>query len=157
MASQLTVNRALAEQRGVPLEKVVEVAERFLEAEPAIREAWTQQEIQSRDDPIARLYRHALDPERSGDLAIQVEPTCLIDFMGAGTSHGSPYLYDRAVPLLFHGPGVVPGRIEGPASPVDIAPTIAQHIGLVAPPDLDGRDLEISLPEGRRQEIGGAS
>ena len=149
-ASQLTVNRALAEQRGIPVERVVAVAERFLEAEPVIREAWTQQEIQTRDDPMARLYRHSLDPERSGDLAIQVEPTCLIDYAGAGTTHGSPYLYDRAVPLLFHGPGVVPGRISGPAAPVDIAPTLARLIGLATPPDLDGRDLEVSQPEGRR-------
>jgi predicted AlkP superfamily pyrophosphatase or phosphodiesterase len=152
IASQLTVNRELAEQRGVPVERVVSVAERFLEAEPAIREAWTQPEIRSRDDPMARLYRHSLDPERSGDLAIQVEPTCLIDYSGTGTTHGSPYLYDRAVPLLFSGPGVVPGRISGPAAPVDIAPTLARLIGVAIPPDLDGRDLfstEVSHPEAR--------
>jgi predicted AlkP superfamily pyrophosphatase or phosphodiesterase len=99
---------------------------------------------------MASLYRHSLDPERSGDLAIQVEPTCLIDYKGDGTSHGSPYLYDRAVPLLLHGPGVAPGHISGPAGPVDIAPTLARLIGLAVPPDLDGRDLEVSRTEGRR-------
>lgn len=141
LASQLTVDRQLAESRGVPVERVVAVAERWLEAQPSIREAWTREEIARGTDDFARLYRNSFDPERSGDLAIQVEPTCLLDFMGVGTSHGTPYAYDRDVPLVFFGPGIKAGRVSGPAATVDIAPTLAARIGLAVPDDLDGRDL----------------
>ena len=140
-ASQLTVDRQLAEARGVPVERVVAVAERWLEAQPSIREAWTRAEIASGEDDFARLYRNSFDPERSGDLAIQVEPTCLLGFRGVGTSHGSPYGYDRNVPLVFFGSGIAAGRVSGPAATVDIAPTLAARIGLPVPGDLDGRDL----------------
>jgi hypothetical protein len=140
-ASQLTVNRQRAEAQGVPVERAVAVAERWLEAQPVVREAWTESEIRAGDDPIAALYRNAFDAERSGDLALQLEPGCLIDLRGAGTTHGSAYAYDREVPVVFFGPGVAPGRVAGPAAVVDIGPTLAGRLGLPVPSDLDGRDL----------------
>ena len=72
---------------------------------------------------------------------MQFEETCLPDFHGEGTSHGSPYEYDRAVPIVLWGTGIEPGRIPGPAATVDLAPTLAGRIGVAIPPDLDGRDL----------------
>ena len=56
-------------------------------------------------------------------------------------THGSPYLYDRHVPLILMGPGVEPGQLDERVSTVDIAPTLAALIGLGTPQDLDGRDL----------------
>ena len=38
--------------------------------------------------------------ERGGDLAIQISRDCLLTSYVFGTSHGSPYPYDRAVPLI---------------------------------------------------------
>jgi hypothetical protein len=148
-ASQLTVDRELAAARGVPVERVVEVAERWLERQAVIREAWTREEILRGEDDFARLYRNSFDPERSGDLAIQTEPTCLLDFQGAGTTHGSPYEYDRNVPMIFWGPGIAARSSSGPAATIDIAPTLAARIGLLPPGDLDGRNLlpADSLPD----------
>ncbi len=139
--SRVTVNRSLAREREVSVKEIVKVTERYLEAQPAIVEAWTEEEIESRDSPLAQLYRNAFHPERSGDLAIQVAPTCLITRYDYGTSHGSPYEYDLAVPLIFFGPGVPAGRIEGRAAPIDIAPTLARLLELEVPEGLDGRVL----------------
>ena len=47
---------------------------------------------------------HACKPAASS-LAASMTPSWLAP--GAGTSHGSPYLYDRAVPLLVRAPGRV--------------------------------------------------
>ncbi|MEE2673150.1 MAG: alkaline phosphatase family protein [Myxococcota bacterium] len=140
-SSQLTVNRELAADRGVPIERVVAVAEQWLEEQPVVREAWTRKEIAQGKGEFARLYRNSFDKQRSGDLAIQLEPTCLLDFQGAGTSHGSPYGYDRNVPIVFFGSGIAAGSTPGPAATVDIAPTLAARIGLVPPSGLDGRNL----------------
>jgi hypothetical protein len=141
VSGQLMVDRQLAIDRGVPIARVVAVAERWLEAQPVVREAWTREEIARGEDDFARLYRNSFDAERSGDLAIQLEPTCILDYGGAGTTHGSPYAYDRNVPIVFFGPGIAAGSTPGPAATIDIAPTLAARIGLAPPPDLDGRNL----------------
>ena len=140
VASQLSVDRDLAAEHGVAVEDVVAAAERSLEAHPAIREAWTRREIAEGESDWARLYRNSAGP-RSGDLAVQPEPTCLLDFAGAGTTHGTPYAYDREVPLVFWGSGIEAGRTPGPAATIDIAPTLAGRVGLAIPDGLDGRDL----------------
>ncbi|MCZ6463624.1 MAG: alkaline phosphatase family protein [Proteobacteria bacterium] len=139
--TQLHVNRALARGRGVGVHRVVEVAERFLEAEGAIAEAWNGDEIAHRRTPMAQLFRNSYDHRRSGELAIELEPTCLVSGRDEGTDHGSPHLYDRAVPLVFYGPGVAPGSDPRPAATVDLAPTLAALLGIAAPGDLDGRAL----------------
>jgi arylsulfatase A-like enzyme len=60
---------------------------------------------------------------------------------GRGTSHGTPYWYDRHVPLLFMGPHIAPGRDTTRAATVDFAPTLARVLRVPAPTDLDGRPL----------------
>lgn len=58
-----------------------------------------------------------------------------------GTTHGSPYHYDRWVPLVFYGPGFPAGVREERAATVDVAPTLADLLGVDFPDDLDGRPL----------------
>ena len=58
-----------------------------------------------------------------------------------GTSHGSPYRYDRHVPMLFMGPGVPAGSTADPVRTIDMAPTLAGLAGIPTPEDLDGRPL----------------
>jgi predicted AlkP superfamily pyrophosphatase or phosphodiesterase len=139
--SQLTVPRDLAESRGVEVERAVAVAKSWLEARDEITHAWTVEEIQTSDDPHARLFRNSYDPERSGDLNLVTEPTCLISLDDGGTGHGSPHDYDREVPIVFWGPGLEPGSTDAPARTVDIAPTLARILGLEIPDGLDGQPL----------------
>jgi arylsulfatase A-like enzyme len=58
-----------------------------------------------------------------------------------GTGHGTPYYYDRHVPLIFYGAGVEAGVSRDPVKTVDIAPTLAGLAGIATPPDLDGQAL----------------
>ena len=48
----------------------------------------------------------------------------------AGTTHGSANPDDQRVPLLFLGQGVKPGKYEQPATPADLAPTLAAIVGV---------------------------
>jgi len=139
--SQVGVDRSLARRHGVAVSEVAAATRRILEAEPAIAKVWTPEEIETGGDEFARLYRNSFDPERSGDLVVQLEPTCIVSPFDEGTTHGSPYLYDRAIPLIFWGAGIEGGRVPGPARTVDIAPTLARHLGIAPPPGLDGRPL----------------
>ena len=49
------------------------------------------------------------------------------------TSHGSGYAYDTHVPVLLMGAGIAPGEYAQPASPTDIAPTLAYLAGITLP------------------------
>ncbi len=143
---EFTVNRTRAADRGVPVARVVEVAAGFLSRQPGIARVWTADEISRSEgpEPIATLYRNSFDAERSGDLMLQTVPTCVLSSYPSGTSHGTPHLYDRAVPVVFLGPGVEAGIVRGRAGPVDVAPTLARALGIAVPAGLDGRPLPLA-------------
>ncbi|XOV87820.1 MAG: alkaline phosphatase family protein [Pseudomonadota bacterium] len=139
---QVYVNEVYAAELGVDSNRVVAFLEQYLESLPYIERAWRALEFLQADpqDELARLYRNSWFEGRSGDLVIQNAPGCLIagEF---GTTHGTPYDYDRRVPLIFQGKGFVPGPVAGQAASVDIAPTLAPLLGVPVPGDLQGRNL----------------
>ena len=70
---------------------------------------------------------------------MRADPNFLDRELGSG--HGTPYWYDRNVPILFYGPGVRPGRDATRVATVDFAPTLARLLGIPFPEDVDGRPL----------------
>jgi predicted AlkP superfamily pyrophosphatase or phosphodiesterase len=141
--SQGRVDRALAAERGVPVERAVAEAKAQLESSPAIAHVWSEAEIASGSGELAELYRRSFVPGRSGDFVVQPAEGCLLSLYDSGTSHGSPWPYDRRVPIVLRGPGIAPGSVPGPAATVDIAPTLAALLGVPAPADLDGAPLPL--------------
>ncbi len=79
-------------------------------------------------DALLQAWRLSYMPGRSGDFVIVPKAYWIID--SAGTTHGTPYGYDQRVPVLFMGSGVRSGRYLTPASPLDIAPTLAWLTGI---------------------------
>jgi predicted AlkP superfamily pyrophosphatase or phosphodiesterase len=65
------------------------------------------------------------------------------DYVGfeTGTSHESPYWYDRHVPIMLLGAGVAAGASDAPVFTIDFAPTLAALAGVPIPDDLDGRRI----------------
>lgn len=141
---ELFVNDRLATARGVARERVLAATRAFLANEPGIDRVWTREDVLRGDDAFAALYRNSFDAERSGDLFVQTAPTCVLSAYPSGTSHGTPHLYDRQVPLVFSGTGVEPGLVRGRAAPVDIAPTLARALGVATPANLDGAALPLA-------------
>lgn len=98
-------------------------------------------------DSFLELFRRSHHPERvAGPLgrygfAVRFADSVLVSSDPRGTSHGSPYLYDRRVPIILMGPGVEAGRSTARARTVDVAPTLAEWAGIPYPEDLDGRSL----------------
>jgi hypothetical protein len=72
---------------------------------------------------------------------------------GTGTSHFSPYSYDRHVPLAFNGSPFVPGTYLEHAEPVDIAATFAALLGVNRPSACVGRVVTQAI----KKEDGGAN
>jgi predicted AlkP superfamily pyrophosphatase or phosphodiesterase len=96
-------------------------------------------------DSFAVLERRALYPRRfAADFSpygIEVRYAEGWTTNVRGTSHGTPYWYDRHVPLLFMGPGIAAGRDSTRAATVDFAPTLARVVGVPVPSDVDGHPL----------------
>jgi hypothetical protein len=105
------------------------------------------------DDAIGRAVAASYVPDRSGDLVVIPKPNWLVVssaalLTGQATTHGSPNIYDRRVPIVLMGPGVRPGVRDEAATPADIAPTLAHFIG-VRLPSATGRVLSEALVDSK--------
>ena len=139
--ARLSVNSFYAERHGIDPDEVVMGLKSLLENQKAVKHAWTIKEIKESSDDVARLYRNSYVRNMSGDLFIQTYPTCIV--VQKGTSHGSPYDYDRNIPLIFYGKGIEPGVSDAMAHSVDIATTLAGLLGVDSPANVDGRWLKL--------------
>jgi phosphoglycerol transferase MdoB-like AlkP superfamily enzyme len=71
---------------------------------------------------------------------------------GKGTGHGTPYAYDREVPVLIGGPGVAHVRRAEPVDQLQVAPTLAALLGIDPPPAAARPSLVGTTPERARPE-----
>ena len=123
---------------------LLEAVRRSLKRIPGVQDVVTRDRLATgaaRDDAERRLAR-SYDAERSGDLFIVQAPYWTI--RDEGTGHGSPYDYDSRVPIFMMGKGIVAGEYLAPASPADIAPTLAFLAGITLP-QAQGRVLTEAL------------
>jgi alkaline phosphatase len=135
--------------------RLLAAAKAKLLAEPDVAAVFSADELRRMPSPqppvdewsLGERARAAFDPERSGDLVIFLKPHVTpfqVRAGGAVATHGSPWGYDRRVPILFYRPGRT--GFEQPLSveTVDILPTLAPMIGLPVPKDeVDGRCLDL--------------
>ena len=134
--------------------RVLEAARARYLAHPQVAGVFTAAELRRMPSPrppveewsLAERFRASFDPDRSGDLLVALKPhvTPIADPKGSVATHGSPWMYDRRVPMLFYRSGMT--GFEQPLSveTVDILPTLAALIGLPVPAaEIDGRCLDL--------------
>ncbi|MGE0353188.1 MAG: alkaline phosphatase family protein [Gemmatimonadales bacterium] len=132
--------------------RVAAIAESF----DFVADAMTRDELEdtTATDPFIARFRNSYRPDRIpwfplrasdgttlaqyGVMARLIEGA-IPDF--ALAVHGSPYDYDRRVPLLFFGAGITAGSSSERVRSVDVAPTLARLAGIAFPGDVDGRAL----------------
>jgi predicted AlkP superfamily pyrophosphatase or phosphodiesterase len=141
--SSFTINKEVAEELGVDPDEVALWLDQYFSRLPIVEQAWTRAEVQNGKTEIARLLRNSLVDDRSGDVMVQLKRDCVLH-PGGGTTHGSVYAYDRDVPMVYYGWQIAPGRIGGLAHTVDMGPSLAAHLGIAIPADLDGRVLPLA-------------
>jgi arylsulfatase A-like enzyme len=100
----------------------------------------------ARDD-IGRRWAHMLPPDFPAELVVTLEPNVYWAGVFYAT-HGSPHDYDAQVPVIFYGPWFERGRHTNMVRVVDMAPTLAQVLGVRPTEDLDGRVLREALRKG---------
>lgn len=129
-------------------EEVARRLARLVEERGLVARAYTVADftLGSPPDSFAILVRNSYHPGRAaGRLSpygVEIRFGYQELVSGAhGTSHGTPYWYDRHVPIVLLGAGVRPGSTDAPAYTIDVAPTLAKLAGIPVPEDLDGRAL----------------
>ncbi|HEY6868937.1 MAG TPA: alkaline phosphatase family protein [Novosphingobium sp.] len=99
------------------------------------------------DWTLRERARASFDAQRSGDVVMLLDRAVVpIPQAGPGyvATHGSPWDYDRRVPLLFWRKGWTALEQPAPVETVDIAPSLAAVLGLKVPEgSFDGRCLDL--------------
>jgi hypothetical protein len=90
-------------------------------------------------DPIERAAALSYFPSESGEVLVAMKPYWINTDSSAAT-HGTMHAYDQHVPVVVMGAPFKAGRYSQPATPADLAPTLAATIRL-ALPGADGRVL----------------
>ena len=133
---------AKAKMLAFPKVQAVLTAEEIAQSAPAGPpvEDWT----------LLERARASYDAKRSGDLLVFLRPRLIPALQpGFTATHGSPWNYDRRVPMLFVYPGMIPHEEPLSVETVDILPTLAAMIDLKVPQEeIDGRCLDLDAGSG---------
>ena len=100
---------------------------------PGVLNAYSRDDLEANrfEDPMLRLAAASHDASRSGDVMVVFRPYWIESDSTA--AHGTGYAYDTHVPVILMGKGITPGEYLQPASPTDIAPTLAFLAGITMP------------------------
>ncbi len=144
-ASGVYLDEGLIAARGLDRASIEATITDALEATGLVAAVYTHEQMAGgtpSDDPFLDLYRNSFVSSRSAHLTYRLAEHVYID--GAdpgGTGHGTPYEYDRHIPIIFMGRGIQPGWYPDACGPEDIAPTLGHILGLEIPKEPAARIL----------------
>ncbi len=95
-------------------------------------------------DAIARRWLHMFRPDSPVRLIVTLTPYSYWSGVTFAT-HGSPHDYDAKVPVVFYGSRVKTGRYAEFVRVVDMAPTLAEIVGVKPLEVLDGHVLRQAI------------
>ena len=151
-SGDIWVRRDLAEADKA---RAIEAAKAELVANPQVAAVFTAAELAAAPAPttspeawsLLDRARASFYKPRSGDLVLLLKRgivPIVRPMPGMVATHGSPWDYDRRVPILFWRAGMTGFEQPSPVETVDIAPTLTALLGLpVAAGTYDGRCLDL--------------
>ena len=135
----IALNRSALAAAGVNADSLLDAFAREVKQVPGVLRVDRLRDIRRADfaaDPIARRWAHQLPASSPIELVITLTKFSL--WVTFTATHGSPHDLDAHVPVIFYGPGFKPGKYTAFARTVDIAPTLAQVLGVKPLEKLDG-------------------
>jgi arylsulfatase A-like enzyme len=152
-ASGVLLDGATIAQKRLDRRAVEEETRRAVLQEPGVAAAFTRTELENpsslpADTPFLAQVRKTWNRERSADVQMLIRNYWLFESRRAfAATHGSPYVQDYTVPILFYGPRWLgTGRVEQTVEVADIAPTLARFLGVAAPAASEGKPLPLPAP-----------
>jgi arylsulfatase A-like enzyme len=134
--------------------RVLDATVAYYRAHPQVARVFTRDELANAPEPSGHVRnwdlrtraRASFDPSRSGDLVVILkEFVSPIAEPAAGyvAGHGTPWDYDRRVPILFWRRGATPAVSAEHVETIDIMPTLAGVLGVpIGDPPPAGRCLQ---------------
>lgn len=128
------LNREKLKAKNLDLNVVKQAFKAYLMTQEQVKRVYTEEEIlaDSGNDFHLHCIANGYDVTQNGDLVLIDKPG-YIEYGPTGTTHGTTYTYDTHVPLIFYGWNIKPGNTSDRKVITEIAPTIAQKIGVSLP------------------------
>lgn len=139
----LFLDKEVIKQKGLDVTIVKQNFKNYLMTQEQVKRVYTEEEIlnPNQADYYLNFIFKGFDPTQNGDLVVLDKPG-YIEYHEKGTSHGTPYAYDTHVPLIFYGWNIPKGATSDRKIITQIAPTIAQKIGISFP---NGTEAQVLL------------
>lgn len=131
---QIFFNHKKLDELDVESDDLQEMITKFLLQYPKINRVFTREMIMHghQSDRVGRLVQEGFHQKRSGDVIYALEPA-VISYPQKGSTHGSSMNYDTQIPVIFYGKGIRQGESLKMRNITDIAPTIANLLGIAMP------------------------
>jgi predicted AlkP superfamily pyrophosphatase or phosphodiesterase len=114
--------------------KAIQQAAKALSAHPHIFKAWPTYLLENmQQDELTKLMLENSHPLRSGHIIFAPQPYYSMSHRhrkSAGSNHGTPWDYDRHVPIILWGQGIQTKRLNTPVQVIDLTRTLADRLGL---------------------------
>lgn len=140
---QVYLNRSLLYQKGHKLEEIQNQVANFAIQFSGVSQAVTATALQNGHFTGGVLGRmqNSYFPRNSGDVMINLMPGWIEYTDGKLSDSGSPYNYDTHVPLIWYGGVVGNTDVEHDVNMADVAPTMADILGIAPPPAATGTPI----------------
>ena len=140
--NQLFFNHQLLDEMNINIDDFQKKLATYIMEQDNIYRVYTREQILNGayTKGMDALIKNGFNHKRSGDLIYVLDPA-FISYSRTGSTHGSSYMYDTHVPILFYGKGVKSGSSSRRSEIVDIAPTIAVMLGISFPSGATGEPL----------------
>lgn len=143
------LDQELIAAKGLDLAEIQRKVAELVMQRPEVFSAYAAADISTGrlpDSPLAAMAAANYLPLRSGDVHVVFgSQEFIADFDGltVAATHGSPWHYDRHVPVVFAGSNLKPTRVSRAVTPYDIAATMASWLNIEAP----SGSIGVALPE----------
>lgn len=146
-SGMLTVDRAACRATDLDADSVTRSVVAALRKVPGVASVLLRRDLAPRaadGDTYARRWLHMIPEDAPAEAFVSLAP---FYYWGGTThaTHGSPNNADTNVPVLFWGKAFRPGRYPGFVRVVDMAPTLAEVLGVQPTQALDGVVLRAGI------------
>lgn len=130
--NQIFLNHKLLETKKISIGEATSRAQEIVAMMSGVRNVYTSLQLLTNHSPLTEKMRNAFNPQRSGDLLIEVAPGWRVLNEDTGQSEVSVASFLQ-FPIIISGAGISAERITAPVTTDRIAPTIARTIRIRAP------------------------
>jgi len=130
--NQLFLNHKLLESKRISLTDAGQRAQEFISQLEGVRNVYTALQLLVGNNPQIYKIRNGFNPERNGDILIEVSPGWQLQNEDTHESQVSRASFNQ-FPIIFYGAGMQAEKVKEPVTIDRIAPTIAKTIRIRAP------------------------